>query len=366
MKPMIANIYHKLTPALAGVAAAAFVMLGQSETIRAQVETAIGSDVASEELRAITIESWDRDYSGGGYGWQVLTDKDNKVQGEYQYKASSLQAEREVKLIAGSPRDIVYNQNYPRARILGVKFSFTFPGYNVVTLRPPPVDHYTVERPRPHLNEVALRGGTTIQCYDDQTRSEYADTSRPVMIDCVNGIDMPGTVKKISVWVMGRGNEYDLEAWVEDWRGDTHILKYGSIDFVGWRPLTVDVPANIPQDISSFPQTKTLVFRQFKIRSRPNTSLETVYVFFDELRVLTDIFEVYFDGAQIDFDFADCNRKNRLFELIRKNARYPEHWPELVDCSGSPKEAPQEAQGFNQENNITDQPVNGGGGGGGN
>ncbi len=363
----IAALKSKSIGPLAFAASAAIVaagILGLTDSIRANVETAIGNDVSGSELRAITIESWDRDYSGGGYGWQVLTDKDNKAAGDYTYKASSLQAEREAKLIAGSPQDIVYNQNYPRARIYGIKFSFTFPGYNVVTLRPPPVDHYTVERPRPHLNEIALTGtGPTGGCYDDTALSEYADTNRPVMIDCVTGIDMPGTVKKISVWVMGRGNEYDMEGWIEDWRGDTHILKFGSLDFIGWRPLTVEVPGNIPQDISSFPQTKTLVFRQFKIRARPETSLETVYLFFDELRVLSDVFEVHFDGAQIDFDFADCNRKNRLLSLIRKNARYPERWAELTDCKLSPQEAPQEAQKFNEANNITDQPVNGGGGG---
>lgn len=328
--------FRKYWPVATGSLLAALVGFG---TIvgEAGVETAIGSDVSSSELRALTIESWDRDYSGGGWGWQVVTDKDNTVQGEYQNKAASLQAEREVKLIKGTPRDIKENQNYDQARILAVKFAFSFPGYNVVTIRPPRVDHYTVERPRPFLNELAFEGEYQARsCFQNAELSLSRNSQRPQVYDCVYGIEIPGIVKQVSVWVMGRGNEYDLEGWFEDWKGDTHVIKFGSIDFVGWRPLTIKIPNSVPQDVDSFPQIKTVVFRQFKIRARPQTSLETVYVFFDELRVLTDIFEAHFDGAAIDFDKPDCERKNHLFNIIRKNARFPDQWPQLANCDEAP------------------------------
>ena len=53
-------------PVATGALLAGIVSLG---TIvgEAGVETAIGSDVSADELRALTIESWDRDYSGGGW-----------------------------------------------------------------------------------------------------------------------------------------------------------------------------------------------------------------------------------------------------------------------------------------------------------
>ncbi|MCS7204222.1 MAG: flagellar filament outer layer protein FlaA [Leptospiraceae bacterium] len=304
--------------------------------VRAGVETAIGSDVSASEVRAVTVESWDRDFSGGGYGWEVHTDKDTKTRGPYQPIASNLQAEREVKLIRGTPADIRYNIDREDVRILGVKFAFTFPGYNVVTIRPPAVDQYIVERPRPYLNELALvETYKARSCYQNPALSTVFRTQRAQMIDCVVGIELPGEVQKISVWVLGRGNEYTLEGWIEDWRGDTHILKFGSLDFVGWRPLTVNIPRNIPQSVESYPQIKTLVFKQFKVRSTPETSLETVYLFFDELRILTNIFEPYFDGAQIDFDKADCETKNRLIRILRQHARNPEIY-ELRDCSKAP------------------------------
>lgn len=348
-------LIKKYSPIFAGAIAGIFLasMSGQSF---AGVETAIGSDVSSNELRALTIESWDRDYTGGGYGWEVETDNDTTVPGApYQPLHSNDKAEREVKMIPGTPRDIRENMNIPKDAsgkpaftpyILGVKYVFSFPGFNEVTIRPPRhradrpnevIDHYMVERPRPYLNETALQSHSGVaSCFTNTALSSFQGSARHQAIDCVYGIEMPGMVKQLSVWVCGRGNEYDLEGWIEDWTGATHILKFGSVDFVGWRPLSTRVPISIPQEVNAYPQIKTLVFKQFKLRSRADTSLETVYIFFDELRILTDIFEVHFDGAQIDFEQADCERKNHLLELIRENARNPSAFSELSDCSAAP------------------------------
>ena len=66
------EIIKKALPALAGgLAAVAILTFSQTEVARAEVSTAIGNDVSGSELRAITIESWDVDYTGSGYGWQV-------------------------------------------------------------------------------------------------------------------------------------------------------------------------------------------------------------------------------------------------------------------------------------------------------
>ncbi len=302
------------------------------------VSTAIGNDVSSDEKRSITVESWDKDFSQGGYGWEVFTTADTVEKGQpYQPQYSNALVEREVKLVAGTPRDVRENLNFPDAKILAVKFAFTFPGNNVVTIKPPQnTEDYLIERARPHFNEQTIEGTVPPRsCFKDPNRSQFK-SSRGQFVDCIYGVELPGQVSKVSVWVAGRGNDYELEGWFEDWKGNSHIIQFGNLDFIGWRPLTVNIPSSIPQDVDSFPATKTLVFKQFKIRANPKASLEPVILYFDELRILTDIFEVHFDGAQLDFDQNDCERKNQLLTLLQKNARYPDAFGQKVDCSKAP------------------------------
>ena len=355
-KKNIQSILKSLSLSILGSAGALALILSENLPVGARTENLLSmNDVSSSELRSITVESWDRDYSGAGYGWRVTTNKDKKTkktpQAEvYQPLAASVQVEREVKLVPGSPLNIRENQGYPNAQVLGVRFAFTFPGENVVSLSPPKADQYTIERLRHYLSESAAADtGQRIprkSCYKNEDLSTLRHASeRAFAVECVNGVDMPGVVYEISVWVMGRGNPYELEVLLEDWQGNLHVLKMGSVNFIGWRPLKVKVPKYIPQEIDAFPQTKTLILRKFKLRSIVRSNVnnyteEPVYLFFDELRILSGSFQHNFDGAQLDFDKIDCERKNHLFRKLRANSRIPEQWPKLVDCNHAGGTAP--------------------------
>ncbi len=322
------------------------VIATQSSSVQARLER--NADVVHSEMRSITVEGWDKDYSGQGYGWRVSTNRDTKdkaaVKAPYKSFDENLLSEREVKLVPGSPVEIRENIGWPDNYILGVRFTFTFPGDNLVSIYPPDADQYTVERIRYHLSEAVALGTSppaNKACFRNPSLSTSRSSNRTQVLECLSGVNLPGKIHKISVWVLGRGNKYDLEAWLEDWRGGMHRVKMGSINHIGWQPLSGKVNRDVPQESLSIPQTKTLVLKKLVLRpsdtrGKSNANEESVYVFFDELRVLASDLQQNYDGAQIDFDRIDCERKNQLYRSLRNGSRAPDQWPRIADCTKAP------------------------------
>lgn len=175
----------------------------------------------------------------------------------------------DIRFIDGRPGDL---GDLPARKVFGIKFQFRYPGYNFVTLFPP-----------------VLKDSDGNPILDTETQEKVG----PAIV-------MPGRTRRVSVWVMSQGKDYTLEGYIRDWKGNSHKLKFGSLKYIGWRPLAADVPLSIPQAVGSYPQTKTLKFIKFIIRSTRRTSTEPVYIFIDQLKVLTNKFDVHFDGAEID------------------------------------------------------------------
>jgi hypothetical protein len=233
-------------------------------------DTGMPVDVDSKELRTVIIESWEQ----AGEIWKVTGDP------------GAPQSTIETKLLDGVPKNLGLDTG--NKKCLGIRFQFIYPGDNKLVLTPP--EGKAVKR--------------YMQLLDDKT-------GEPKFF-MVPGVELPGIVKAMSIWVLGRGEDYTLEAWIEDGRGDTHIFKFGNLNFVGWRPLTITIPNNVVQENDTYPQTKGLVLKKLIVRSTSKTKANQTVLAFDSIKVLTDMNEVFFDGADINFDEKDKTEKDKM------------------------------------------------------
>lgn len=119
-------------------------------------------------------------------------------------------------------------------------------------------------------------------------------------------IPFRGVVSRIDVWVWGAGYLYQLEVLVRDCFGRVHSLPMGWLDFEGWKNLSVNVPTNIPQTSRYLGDIQNLSFVAFRIRTKPTERVDDFYVFFDQLKVLTDTYKPSYDGFElIEADFSE-------------------------------------------------------------
>ena len=145
----------------------------------------------------------------------------------------------------GRPLEVLQvdkNDGAENEYVLGVKVAFNHRGYNYFVMAPP----------------------------------------RPVKI--------PGITKAISLWVCGRSYKHRLYLHLLDYKGEKRVLDMGKLDFVGWKKLSIAIPTNIEQDNFKSTEWRGISFTGMTIKTDPLESYGVFYVYFDELRAVTDIF----------------------------------------------------------------------------
>jgi len=233
------------------------IFLGGASMVNAKIITNVPPDISADDIKAVVVE----DFEGDLGGWKVESSPKKFNTSDENKKRKDPVLSLEMKAIKGAPADLVPEKwssdgkGLKKDQCLGVHFQFKYPGYNNVTIIP------------------------------------------------VHPIQFPGRVKGMSVWVHARGKDYTLEAIVTDFKGNSHVIKFGSLNFVGWKPMKAKIPDFIPQSTDSYPQTRTLRLERFVVRSSPNEGVDEVFFFFDQLKVLTESFEVNFDGSDLDKSF---------------------------------------------------------------
>lgn len=127
-------------------------------------------------------------------------------------------------------------------------------------------------------------------------------------------IPIPGRAQAIDLWAWGSNYNYWLDIHLQDYRGVDHVLHLGSLRYMGWRNLKVSVPGSIPQASAYLPRFRGLVITKLVMWTRPEESVDGFYLFIDDLKVITDLFETRFDGDEL----ADPDYLNELWSAGKK------------------------------------------------
>lgn len=122
-------------------------------------------------------------------------------------------------------------------------------------------------------------------------------------------IPIPGRIHYMDMWVWGSNLNYNIEAFFRDHRGVVHSVPMGSLAFQGWRNMRIQIPTNIPQSRRTLPLLAGLHFVKFRIWTTPVERVDNFFIYFNQLQILTDVFETMFDGS----DLADPTRVQELW-----------------------------------------------------
>nr|AGS54371.1 putative flagellar filament outer layer protein FlaA [uncultured bacterium contig00015] len=184
--------------------------------------------------------------------------------------------------------------------------SVTYPVLKFIDASPAAVYGYNRPSDAPPVRSLGINGKF------DRNGYNWIDIY-PVLADDPDSlpaeIHVPGRVRNLDLWVWGSNYKYYIEVFLRDYRGVIHTLRLGDISYQGWRNLNVNIPSNIIQARRTLPSYAGLTFVKFRIWTQPTERVDDFYIYFKNLKILTDTFETQFDGN----DLADPAYKDSLW-----------------------------------------------------
>lgn len=108
-----------------------------------------------------------------------------------------------------------------------------------------------------------------------------------------------GKARQVAVWVLGRNYRHTLYAKFRDYKGNTHNIRLGRLDFFGWRKLTAPIPGFIPQSTRYALLDKNIKFVSLFVASDSHETPGEFYFYVDDLEVRTDKQESVYPGFEI-------------------------------------------------------------------
>jgi hypothetical protein len=195
----------------------------------------LGIDSAQQQLKEVSVEKFEND----GFWYSTMSSDEGYTQS---------------RLFAGGPsgKEPIPDEeemDIPDQYVLGVKVDYLRRGLHTITIRP----------------------------------------IRPIAIE--------GITKTVSVWVIGRNFNHDLTLLVQDFFGKNYEIYMGKLNFQGWKKMTVAIPPQSGDGVIGVTQRSYHYNNQMGIKVtgfRINCDLAetygSYYVYFDDLRAVTDLF----------------------------------------------------------------------------
>jgi hypothetical protein len=113
----------------------------------------------------------------------------------------------------------------------------------------------------------------------------------------IRPIPVEGITKTISMWIVGRNSNHEVKILIQDFFGRDYEIYMGRLNFQGWKKLTVAIPPQAEDGISGVVQRNYHYNNQmgikitgFRIDCDPMEAYGSFYIYFDDLRAVTDLF----------------------------------------------------------------------------
>jgi hypothetical protein len=113
----------------------------------------------------------------------------------------------------------------------------------------------------------------------------------------IRPIPIEGVTKTISMWIAGRNFNHEIKILIQDFFGRNYEIYMGRLNFQGWKKLTVAIPPQAEDGVNGVVQRNYHYNNQmgikitgFRIDCDPMETYGSYYIYFDDLRAVTDLF----------------------------------------------------------------------------
>lgn len=142
--------------------------------------------------------------------------------------------------------------------------------------------------------------GAKVEFFRRGIDSFYITAQRPIPI--------AGITKTVSLWVCGRNMQHEMWLLVQDYNGNNFELWMGTLQFSGWKRMTVAIPPSfdgvhgIVQNSAYYGDKPGLRILGFRVDCNPMEAKGAYYIYLDDLRAVSDVYDIQNRDADDMYD----------------------------------------------------------------